>query len=76
MRERVVHVVRAHVVERGIPDGVLPGEQVRQELEEKRRHAGYFMIRHGAGDLAVLYSSTSDQIGAALEEDTPVRAAQ
>lgn len=40
MGQRVVHVVRIHLVEGRVPDGVLLGEQVGQELreEEEERH--------------------------------------
>lgn len=36
MGQWVVHIVGTHIVEGEIPDGVLFGEQVRQELH--RRH--------------------------------------
>lgn len=32
MRQRIVHILRTHVVQCGIPDGVLLGEQVCEEL--------------------------------------------
>lgn len=37
VRQRVVHVLRMHVVQCGIPDGVLLGEQVREELREDEK---------------------------------------
>lgn len=35
MREGIVHILRTHLVQGGIPDGVLFGEQVCEELHKR-----------------------------------------
>lgn len=60
MRQRVVHVLGSHLVPRVVPDGVLPGEQVGEELGRKAEGAEVSYSRHGDEKCLALITDESE----------------